>query len=69
MARVFIGLKLPRGHLSLKDGFRVQMALEEEARGRAQPFVWAGLTVLWLFIGIRVFRRSYSIAKTNGVTV
>ncbi|WNJ90075.1 hypothetical protein [Bosea sp. 685] len=49
--------------LSLKDGFRVQMALEEAARGRAQPFVWTALAILWMFVLPRVWRR-----KAVGVT-
>jgi hypothetical protein len=54
--------------LSLKDGFKVQMGLEDEARSRAQPFLWAGLTVLWLFIAMRVFRRRASSAKASEAT-
>lgn len=50
--------------LSLKDGYLVQRALEEEARGQAQPFVWATLGIFWLFILTRIFRRRRVGART-----
>jgi hypothetical protein len=43
--------------LSLTDGFKVTQQLESEASARTQPFMWAALVVLWIFIGFRIFRK------------
>jgi hypothetical protein len=41
--------------LSLTDGFKVTQQLENEASARTQPFMWAALVVLWIYIGFQVF--------------
>jgi hypothetical protein len=43
--------------LSLGDGSKVTLALQQEARVRTRPFMVAGLAVVWVFIASRLLRR------------
>jgi hypothetical protein len=53
--------------LSLSDGSKVTQQLESEASAKTQPFMWAALVVLWIFVGFRVFRRKPSPALVAGL--
>lgn len=52
--------------LSLKDGYLVESALKNEAWARAEPFAWATLGALWLFILTRILRRRTTVAVRAG---